>query len=203
MKRTHLIGLTITSLLVLASAARIVHAGDAARASANSRTCSEAIASFLKEPTARNYDEMRRLKADACSSTLTNSQIQSLDHLTAGGNKLAAQLLAPAVRRLDGGELEDALRALGRYSVYDMRSFLSMVATGSLTQHEASDALTMLPLELEDQFDAQLAALRTRRTAVEKVHDAQLQGAAKSAIEAIDNSITEVEAARTGQRASK
>lgn len=203
MKRTYSVHFPITCLLILANSAPNLSAAEPSRGNTSSRKCSDAVTLFVATPTSHNYEDIRPLMGDTCWSTLTVKQIQSLDALVAAGNKFAAQLMAPHLRQLDGGELEDALRAFGRYSIHDMRDFLSLVASRALTQQEASDALTMLPLELDDQFDAQLAALRTRRTAVENVHDSQLQAAAKSALHAIDAFMAEVETARSGQNSAK
>ena len=133
------------------------------------------------------------------SASLNTEQIHKLDGLVAQGDPSAARLLAPHVRQLDGGELEDALRAFGQYSTHDMRGFLTLASTGVLTKGEMCDALTALPLDLVDHFEAQLGELRARRGAIRKIHNVQQREYAELAVAVIDEFIAQVDTARLRQ----
>jgi len=52
-----------------------------------------------------------------------------------------------------------------------------------------SRAIEMLPLELVDDFAAQLAEMRLRRSAIERVGDPELAEARQASLAAIDSSI--------------
>jgi len=164
------------------------------------KSCSDAVTVFLTAPTDHNYAEIKRVKSDECRSTLTDSQLQSLDKLIAAGNESAAQLMAGHVRKLDGGELEDALRSFGQFSSHNMRNFMTLAAAGGLTEREVSEALTMLPLEFDDDFNAQLSELRARRTAIGNLHEPRFESLAKTAANAIDTFMAQVDRARIDQQ---
>ena len=168
-----------------------------------SQTCQTAVKRFIQEPNARNYAAIPKPGDDRCWSALSVEQWQGLDHLTIDGNLSAARLLAPQVHRLDGGELEDALRALGQFATHHMNDFLTFSASGALTDHESTDALTMLPLDLEDDFDAQLKEMRARRKAVEQSNVPQSQKRKRAAIASIDRFIADIERARSSVKPYK
>jgi hypothetical protein len=159
--------------------------------------CQAAIIGFLQAPTAASLAKIGHGSADLCRSSLKTEQLQALDKLVATGNSAAAALLAPHIRRLDGGELEDSLRAFGQFATHRMRDFMALAANGALTEREATDALTMLPLELEDNCGAQIAELKSRRSALEGVSGPQVQDRKKTAIAAIDAFIAEIDRARS------
>jgi hypothetical protein len=70
-----------------------------------------------------------------------------------------------------------------------------------MTDRNLVDALTMLPLELEDNFAAQLAELRKRRAALEGIADKGAQQRGRAAIASLDKFIGEVERAQSADKA--
>ena len=166
-------------------------------------SCQAAIARFLQAPTSVNLAQLRHSGADMCRSGLKIEQLQALDKLVARGSKLAATLLAPHVRRLDGGELEDSLRSFGQFATHRMHDFMILAASGALTDRESTAALTMLPPDLEDNFGAQIAELKARRTALEGLPDPQLQDRRTGAITAIDAFIADIDRARSSYESQK
>jgi len=164
--------------------------------------CDAAIDQFISAPTTENYLAIPH-HGDLCWAHPKTKQLQALDALVAGGDKLALELLAPKIRHLDGGELEDALRSVGQYSTHGMTHVIEMRLSGALTASEFHDALTTLPLTLVDDFGAQLAELRARRAAIGKVTDPKAQTLKKAAIVAIDAFISEIEHAQSEMEAQK
>ena len=168
----------------------------AAKSSSAEGLCRTLIDQFLRSPTAGHLSAMQDSQRGDCWSVILLNQIQRLDHLIAAGNTPSATLLAPHVRNLDGGELEDALRAFGQYASHHMPEFVSSPIGGALTDREFADALTMLPLDLSDQYDAQLAEMRVRRLALEQTSMPKFQGRKETALASIDAFIAEIDRAR-------
>lgn len=108
------------------------------------------------------------------------------------GNRWAAQYSAEHLKELDGGNLEDALIALGQFSHHDVQSLLMFANKGLLTKRELADALTMLPLSLSDDPRAQLSSLQARRGKLVKVNRADLQKQRAQALAAIDAFMSEI-----------
>ena len=98
---------------------------------------------------------------------------------------------------LDGGNLEDALVALGQFSEHNMQRFLSFANKGILSDHALRDALTMLPLSLTDDPQAQLRALSLRRRHAMSVNRNDLQQQRAEALKAIDDFAAEVRSKST------
>jgi hypothetical protein len=73
------------------------------------------------------------------------------------------------LKQLGGGNLEDALIAIGQFGDHDMEQLLSFAKKGVLSKREFIDSLTMLPLSLGDDLGAQLRYLRTRKSKVMRV----------------------------------
>jgi hypothetical protein len=115
-----------------------------------------------------------------------------LNNLAATGNRWAAQYSAGHLKHLDGGNLEDALRALGQFSDHDMEDLLTFANKGLLSKHELADALTMLPLTLTDNRRAQLNSLEARRHRVLGVTQTDLQEQRAQALTAISESLSEI-----------
>jgi hypothetical protein len=173
------------------------------RGGSESCACHTAVVRFLEAPTSTNFTLIPGTGNSKCWTSLRTKQLQALDRLVAGGNEPAAQLLAPHVRLLDGGELEDALRSLGQFAARHMLSLVKLSVSGALTDREFTDALTMLPLEFEDNFAAQIDELRARRLALEEITDPQMQGKRKAAIASINTFLAEVDRARAAYESQK
>jgi len=138
--------------------------------------CEAAANGFLQAPSAQSLEELRKIDAESCWRSIgtSNEKLQAMNALLSKGNRSAAWYLASNLRRLDGGNLEDALIALGQFSEIDMTSFLELARDHVLTSHESSDALTMLPLSMSDEPKSQLAAMEKRRAAITRVSEKSL-----------------------------
>ena len=157
--------------------------------------CQLAVDAFLSSP-----DEAKLLALDksACSPVIrsSNENLNRLNGFVAGGNPWAAQYSAEHVKELDGGNLEDALIALGQFSNHDMTRLLLFAKNRLLSERELRDALTMLPLSLSDNPDAQLKALNQRRSKVVGVTRKDLSQQRREALAALDAFASEIRSNR-------
>jgi hypothetical protein len=138
-----------------------------------SEQCDAAATEFLRSPSASS------LRA------LNNGDVSN-------GNHSAAHYLASHLKRLGGGNLEDALIALGQFSEMDMAGFLELTRAHVLTSRESSDALTMLPLSMTDEPKTQLAAMERRRVAATLISQKSLEKYKTVALSEIDQFVTEI-----------
>jgi hypothetical protein len=122
----------------------------------------------------------------------SNNNLNRLNNLVATGNHWAAQCSTGHLKELDGGNLEDALRALGQFSDHHIEDLLMFARKGLLSKHELADALTMLPLTLTDNSRAQLSSLEARRHRVQRVNRAELKVQRGEALTAISGAISEI-----------
>ena len=154
----------------------------------NNAQCQTEIAKFLRDPTESSAAAISA--DDRCGVHLAASaaDLQQLDRLVADGNGIAARLLARHLGSLDGGELGDAHRALGKFSALRPDEFLRLAASEELSSRQVSRSVAMLPLELVDDFPAQLSEMMARRSKIERVIDPQvveMKGAALAALDSI------------------
>lgn len=168
--------------------------------SQDAQFCGEKAREFIHRPSGASVNA---LEADAsgCWSTIAHSDelLQSLIKVVAGGDVVAAAYLAPRIRRLEGGNLEDALTALGEFAEKRMKEFLELVKAGKITTHELNDSLTMLPLTLSDEPSAQLSAMKKRRAQVEQITDPALSDYRAAALKSIDSFIAEIQVSMSSQ----
>ncbi len=157
--------------------------------------CQAAVRTFLGAP-----DKAKLLALDklACSRAIrsSNENLNRLNQSVEAGNQWAAQYSAEHIKELDGGNLEDALIALGQFSNRNMTRFLLFAKDGVLSERELSDALTMLPLSLSDNPDAQLKVLNQRRRKVVNVTRKDLLQQRRQALTAIDGFMSEIRSIR-------
>jgi hypothetical protein len=111
------------------------------------------------------------------------------------GDRRAARYLISRLSRLDGGELEDALVAMGQFSDRRMRDFLLFYKKGQLAKIELEDAVSVVPLSLGDDLCAHMALLRSRQHKLNLIRSADLAEPKRRALQAISQSLSEVKAA--------
>jgi hypothetical protein len=130
--------------------------------------CQHEIRVFLAHPSESSFIALSRRRGGACWQTIasSNSDFDQLGRRASLGSRWAAQYLATHLNQLDGGNLEDALIAVGQFGDHDMERLLSFAKEGVLSKHEFIDTLTMLPLSLSDNLGAQLRYLTARKTKV-------------------------------------
>jgi hypothetical protein len=155
--------------------------------------CQSVVDAFLSSP-----DEAKLLALDksACSAVKSNENLNRLNRFVEVGNRWAAQYSVEHVKELDGGSLEDALIALGQFSNHNMTRLLLFAKNRLLSERELSDALTMLPLSLSDNPDAQLKVLNQRRSKVVGVTRKDLMQQRREALAAIDAFASEIRSNR-------
>jgi hypothetical protein len=160
-----------------------------------SSDCQSAARRFLTAP---DEAKLRALDKSACFAVINSSnyKLSRLNSFVEAGNLWAAQYSAEHLKELDGGNLEDALIALGQFSNHDTKRFLLFAKNGLLSERELSDALTMLPLSLSDNAHAQLNELNQRRSKVVGVTQTDLQQQRKLALAAIDGFASEIRSKR-------
>jgi hypothetical protein len=156
-----------------------------------SSPCQSAVSAFFKAPDGRRLIALDKLSCWAVIGS-SNDSLNRLNRLVETGNRWAAQYSAEHLKELDGGNLEDALIALGQFSNHDVQSLLILANKGLLTKRELADVLTMLPLSLSDDPHAQLSSLRSRRDKVVKVNRTDLQKQKAQALTAIDAFMSEI-----------
>jgi hypothetical protein len=202
-QRTPILVATLALAIFAVVAPSLCESGPVSDAPRTDKLCPQAIAVFLTAPTANNLSAIKRESPDECRSNLSDEQLQSLDKLIVDGNPFAANFWQSTCGNWMAVNLRMPLRSSGQFSSNHMREFMTLAATGALTEREVADALKMLPLDLDENFDAQLSELHTRRTAIENLHDAKLRELGKMSIEAINASIAEVDHARAAAEALK
>lgn len=159
-----------------------------------SEPCDAAATRFLQSPSASSLKALRKADAESCWSSIgmSNEKLLVINESVSNGNHSAARYLASNLKRLDGGNLEDALIALGQFSEKDMTGFLDFTRTHVITSHESSDALTMLPPSMSDDAKAQLAAMERRRAAVTLVSQKPLERYKVAALTDINKFVMEI-----------
>lgn len=170
------------------------------RASAASSGCHEAVDAFISLPTETTFAALAQLGEDGCWPVIakSNSTQDQLNHWAEQGNRWAAQYLAKHLKQLDGGNLEDALIALGQFSDHDMERLLLFSKKGLLSKRELTDTLTMLPLSLSDDPHAQLELLSARRSKVMRITRKNLSEQKRQALNAINGFASEVRSKHPG-----
>ena len=170
--------------------------GGSSRASAPTTTspCARQVEAFLTLPTKSTLDKLIESDQTTCWALFESSDasLDKLKHHVEHGNRWAAEYLSEHLKQLDGGNLEDALVALGQFSNHDMERFLWFAKTGLLSRWQFCQALTMLPLSLSDHPKAQLASLKRRRTNLARVTLPELSRQKTEGLSAIDSFEAEI-----------
>jgi hypothetical protein len=97
------------------------------------------------------------------------------------------------LKKLDGGNLEDALIALGEFGEHNMEGLLDFVSTGRLSETILQNAMIMLTLSLSDNPRAQLNVLQARRRLLANIEQTQLSRQREIAIKAIDKAVEQIQ----------
>jgi hypothetical protein len=159
-----------------------------------SELCRESARAFVTSPTRHGLLTLSGSSADACWSIIgmSNDNLNQLNSATKNGNRWAALYLGEHLKKLDGGNLEDSLRALGGFSDHNMKQLIIYANEGKLSEHEFTDALSMLPLSMSDDPIAQSKALKSRRDRVTKISESNLSKQKAMAITALDAALSQI-----------
>jgi len=127
-----------------------------------------------------------------CPPRLSYEQGEALAQRAEVGDSQAARCLASRLKVLDGGLAEDGTRALGQYGDRSPVNLLRLSAEGVLSQRQLANSVSMLPLSLVDDFQAQFRALEARRHGFQKVGTPELANERKLVLESIEATLDEI-----------
>ncbi|MCL2761480.1 MAG: hypothetical protein FWD70_07530 [Desulfuromonadales bacterium] len=158
--------------------------------------CDDIVTHFLNHPTYENYaaftfDKGLSNAKDICWPDLAKDyrKLARLYKHAGKANEWAVKILIRHTSDLDGGELEDALRALGQSTDKKPQILLREYKEHRMTEYELEDALVMLPLSLTDNEKGQLSALKARKKKFLSVKDPELKHQKEVAVKIIDDEI--------------
>jgi hypothetical protein len=165
--------------------------------------CREEIKIFLATPDERALQSISGAKNQKCWDIIRHSDndLNGLLRSVERGNPWSAQYLVEHLKELDGGNLEDSLVALGKFSMSGnngMEQLMYFRKNGQISNILFSNALTMLSLELSDNLTdnpcGQLNELQARKKRILKIKQKNLANEKFIAIKAIDHFILEIKA---------
>lgn len=159
----------------------------------NEGDCGSAFASFLASPTEKSFFTLRNTKGGACGQKL-DSLDEIFEHvvkLTAKGNWWAAMYLGENLHYFDGGNLEDALVALGEFADRDMTRFVLMLHDGHIERQGFVNALQTSPESLTDDFDGQLKSFIQRKRLLLQVNQRSLFAERRLGLDVVSGAIDE------------
>jgi len=133
---------------------------------------------FVNNPTQENYFALGKLLANCkkdnlqCENKLRPhySRSEELIELALKGKKRAIDITFASIRLLDGGELGDAMRALGSIIGSDPELFFREIRMHGISSNIMGRIVIKTPLELTDQLDLQLEVLRKRLKSISSLH---------------------------------
>ncbi len=125
---------------------------------------------FVNKPTQKNYFALGKLLANCKKDNLQcekklhphYNRSEKLIDLALKGNKRAIDITFASLRFLGGGELGDAMRALGQIIESDPELFFRETRMHGISTLTMEGIVIMTPLELTDLYDLQLEVLRKR-----------------------------------------
>jgi len=171
----------------------VVGSGCKSRAS----DCSALVAQFLNKPSSESREGLERADSGACSKQATDidENFHRLVMTVSSGSDAAAEFLAAQVASIDGGQLEDALIAIGSYSERNLQGLLRLAQLKKISEKHLSESLVATPLSLADKFADQVAVLSGRRELVSKLSDPSLSYLKTQLLQTLDAAIAETKRA--------
>jgi hypothetical protein len=157
--------------------------------------CEHKVASFLSNPIQQHYVDLIKYesteKDDICWRELKQhlGNLKRLYEYSKQGNKWASMILIKHTSDLDGGELEDAHRALGESLDIKPTILLRELKDKRMTENEFVQIVIMLPLSFVDDKKGSLSALKYRKRKILSVKDSSLKEQKELAINAITSQI--------------
>lgn len=157
--------------------------------------CNQAVEKFLSDPGEQSLKVLEIQGNNACWPVVdsTNDRLNRLFALVEKGDVWSSKYLTMHLNKLDGGNLEDGLIALGQFSDHHPAGLLELAKNGYLSDRYLSAALTMLPLSLSDDPAAQLKAMRDRRNRIAAVGENGLKDERLKGLKSIDAFIEEID----------
>jgi hypothetical protein len=140
---------------------------------------------------ARHAGQEKTIAMQGENCTVSTSWKKLLER-AANGDDDAATSVAAKLVELDGGELEDALIALGAYSSHRMSHFARLSLQGTLKESDFERALVMLPESQVDDLSLQLKTLTARRKLLAGLSDQTYRQLKTRGIQSVDSKISEI-----------
>lgn len=160
--------------------------------------CKHNVALFLSNPSYENYLELYKdestIANDPCWSNIkkdTHNLIR-LYNYTKQGNEWAIKILIKHTSDLDGGELEDAYRALGESLDIKPIILLLELKEQRMTENQFTQAVEMLPLSYVDDKKGTLSALEARKNKILLIEDLSVEQQKELAINVLTKRIRRV-----------
>lgn|GEM_PF-1962695 len=158
------------------------------------RDCPHNVALFLKDPNHKNYLSLQDnlpQHSDVCWLELKHNtgNLAKLYEHAKHGNEWAVRILIKHTSDLDGGELENAYRALGESLDVEPIILLREFAEQRMTENAFSQIVIMLPLSFVDDKKGILLALKARKGRIVSVKDAKFNRQKELAVKAISSQI--------------
>jgi hypothetical protein len=188
----------------------IVSAASFFAGTANPKCLSDALG-FASRPNQDNYNALKDPKTEAvreeCWDQINREKIWPRNHpiyssqplldkvlkKASNGNKWAALFVATNLRRLDGGNLEDALVALGVSMNKNPTVVLRLCRDGVIGQITLKNCVSSYPLELSDNQRGTLSYLDRRRKRILSVEARDLEDVKRAALTYLDESIRHIQ----------
>lgn len=135
---------------------------------------------FLQNPTSNNFNILKSkiiALSQVCDqkTQLTYLQTDKLFSYVTDGNSSAFRAALLISSCFDGGDLEDYDRSVGVYFTKHPNDFLAVVCEERISNENVNDMITMLPLSLVDDFNAQRAEISKRIALLKAIHDPKYQ----------------------------
>lgn len=142
--------------------------------------CEKEWVEFLMTPTTATHEKLinrlTQCQIHECQ-TLTrpsSADVAELIRLVDARNPMAIDVGFSVLLSLNGGDLEDVLRSLGRIVEVDPIRFLTLAEKKKLSAFLLRKVLLMLPLDTVDDMEARASILHRRMVSLESVHQAEL-----------------------------
>lgn len=137
-------------------------------------------AAFLRTRNTESYHVLAQglysCQASQCLQDAAPSSVvlNKLLTLVQQGDPMAVDLTFLSIRLLDGGNLEDAMRALSALTGSNPKLFLKQIKKQSMSDRQIKRLLHMLPLDSVDDIDKKKLILDQRIRALSAVDDPSL-----------------------------
>lgn len=160
--------------------------------------CKHKVALFLSNPSYKNYIELYNNEStkasDSCWSNIKQDahNLTRLYNYTKQGNEWVIKILIKHTSDLDGGELEDAYRALGESLDIKPIILLLEFKEQRMTENQFTQAVAMLPLSFVDDKKGTLSALEARKKKILSIEDVSLKEQKELAVKVITNRIKRI-----------
>lgn len=166
--------------------------------------CSGEINQFLIDKKIHNKKEIEDIKKvmdDKCVTEIKNDTktLKAIRAHVSEGMDDAVYILARVIRNLDGGELEDARRAIGDAIDVNPTMIFKLYTSGIISEYDFDASLRYFPDKYTDNPKGVLEHQRHRLGLIIEVKGKDLQPAVERAKEILAEQITQIESSMPTQ----